>query len=181
MHMPGLFARSKDGIGGWELREQRQLLPVHPSYSAGFVPAADNACKYLFNTRMRHCAVLTETSGETELLHVFWSQVGDRPERILCTTLDISSEDWSEWRVVNSEPRDVLAPELSYEGADQPLVPSVRGQALEPVNQLRDPCIFVDRDGEGEARTWLMYACAGESGIGLARLSAAPVLMKGRL
>ncbi|MFT4571574.1 MAG: hypothetical protein ACI91F_002466 [Candidatus Binatia bacterium] len=51
------------------------------------------------------------------------------------------------------------------EGADQPLVPSIRSVAYGRVNQLRDPAVFVDGD-----RTFLHYALAGESGIGIAQL-----------
>ena len=37
----------------------------------------------------------------------------------------------------------------------------------EPVNQLRDPCLFCDH---GDGTWWLFYAVAGESGIAVARL-----------
>ena len=60
----------------------------------------------------------------------------------------------------------MLEPELAYEGAHQPLVPSERGAIHEPVRQLRDPCIF-----EEGGRTWLLYAVAGEQGIAIAELT----------
>ena len=52
-------------------------------------------------------------------------------------------------------------------GADEPCVPSIRGAVDEPVNQLRDPCLFCD---PGDGTWWLFYAVAGESGIAVARL-----------
>jgi hypothetical protein len=133
--MPGIFYRSEDGLSGFE---------------AGPV---------LFNRNMRHNAVLVRGH---ELL-VFWTQVGDVPERILLSRIDLRP-DWSEWQA--SEPREVLRPERDWEGADAPLEPSVRSVAYGHVNQLRDPAIF-----EEDGRTYLLYAVAGESGIGIAELT----------
>ena len=113
----------------------------------------------LFNADMRHNAVLKR--GST--LYVFWTQVGHTPERVLLSTIDVSPP-WSEWRT--SEPVEVLRPERSWEGADAPLEPSIRSVAYGQVNQLRDPAIF-----EEDGRTYLLYAVAGESGIGIAELS----------
>ena len=107
---------------------------------------------------MRHSALLVRE----DTLYVFWTQVGDIPERILLSTIDIS-RDWLEW--VESAAVDVLRPEETWEGADAPLLPSVRSVAYGHVNQLRDPAIYVDDD-----RVFLLYAVAGESGIALAEL-----------
>jgi hypothetical protein len=107
---------------------------------------------------MRHVAVLVR--GAT--LYVFWTQVGDAPERILVSTIDLSTE-WMQWQA--SAPVEVLRPERAWEGAGAPLAPSIRSTAYGPVNQLRDPAIYV----EGE-RVFLLYAVAGESGIALAEV-----------
>jgi hypothetical protein len=107
---------------------------------------------------MRHSALLVKD----DVLYVFWTQVGDVPERILLSTIDIS-EDWMNWK--ERQALDVLRPEKPWEGADAPLEPSVRSVAYGHVNQLRDPAIYV----EGE-KMYLLYAVAGESGIALAEL-----------
>jgi hypothetical protein len=112
----------------------------------------------LFNPRMRHAALLKRGN----VLRVFWTQVGDARERILLSHVDLSG-DWCSWR--ESEPVEVLRPELPWEGADAPLVPSVRSTAYGHVNQLRDPAILED-----EGRIYLFYAVAGESGIALAEV-----------
>jgi hypothetical protein len=112
----------------------------------------------LFNKNMRHNAVLV--SGDQLL--VFWTQVGDAPEHIKLSTIALRG-DWQQW--LESEPVEVLRPELSWEGADAPVEPSVRSSAYGLVNQLRDPAIFVD-DGE----TYLLYAIGGEAGIALAEV-----------
>ena len=112
----------------------------------------------LFNPNMRHSAVLVRE----DVLYVFWTQVGDAPERILLSTIDLGS-DWLSWQA--SAPTEVLRPERPWEGADAPLEPSFRSVAYGMVNQLRDPAIYVEGD-----RTYLLYAVAGESGIGIAEI-----------
>ena len=133
--MPGQFYRSKDGLRAFEPG------PV------------------LFNPKMRHSALLKRGN---ELL-VFWTQVGEAPERILLSRIDIGG-DWLGWR--ESPPVEVLRPERPWEGADALLVPSMRSTAYGHVNQLRDPAIF-----EENWRTYLLYAVAGESGIAIAEIS----------
>jgi len=134
MSMPGQFYRSRDGMSGFE-------------------PGP-----LLFNSDMRHSAVM-KRSGE---LWVFWTQVGETPERILLSRIDLSG-DWRNWK--DGAPVEFLRPERSWEGADAPLVPSVRSTAYGQVNQLRDPAIF-----EEDGRVYLLYAVAGESGIAIAEI-----------
>ena len=134
MAMPGQFYRSKDPLSGFEKG------PL------------------LFNPNMRHAALLKR--GAT--LFVFYTQVGDAPETILLSTIDLSC-DWTK----SSETRsvEVLSPERAWEGADAPLSPSLRSTACGHVNQLRDPAVF-----EENGRIYLLYAVAGESGIAIAEL-----------
>jgi hypothetical protein len=134
MAMPGQFYRSGDGM--------REFEPG----------------PLLFNSNMRHSAVM-KRSGE---LWVFWTQVGEAPERILLSRIDLSG-DWRNWK--DGAPVEILRPERSWEGADAPLVPSVRSTAYGQVNQLRDPAVF-----EEDGRVYLLYAVAGESGIAIAEI-----------
>jgi hypothetical protein len=135
--MPGILYRSGDGLSGFERGPQ------------------------LFGRDMRHSALLVRRD---ELL-VFWSRVGDSPERILCSRVPLRG-DWHDWGA--GSPAEVLAPEHPWEGASQPVEPSVRGWVDEPVRQLRDPAIFREDD-----RTYLLYSVAGESGIAIAELCPA--------
>ncbi|MDE0764343.1 MAG: hypothetical protein ACJ04O_10850 [Cellvibrionales bacterium] len=50
-----------------------------------------------------------------------------------------------------------------WEGANQPFIPSFRGKMGGPVNQLRDPFMFQDQDGQ----LYLVYAGGGEQAIGI--------------
>jgi len=108
---------------------------------------------------MRHSALLPR--GNT--LWVFWTQVGEAPERILLSRINLA-EDWHGWKEVGT-PIELLRPERSWEGANAPLIPSQRSTAYGQVNQLRDPAIF-----EEDGRVYLLYAVAGESGIALAEV-----------
>ena len=134
MAMPGQIYRSADGMTGFE---EGPLL---------------------FNPDMRHAALLLRG----DQLYVFWTQVGEAPERILLSVVDLSG-DWRAWK--ESEPIEVLRPEFDWEGADAPVEPSIRSTAYGHVNQLRDPAIF-----EEDGRVFLLYAVAGESGIAIAEV-----------
>ena len=134
MAMPGQFYRSQDGFTQFE---EGPLL---------------------FNPDMRHAALLLRG----DQLYVFWTQVGEAPERILLSTIDLTP-DWLKWR--ESDPVEILRPERDWEGADAPLEPSIRSTAYGHVNQLRDPAIFEEDDA-----VFLLYAVAGESGIAIAQV-----------
>lgn len=133
--MPGQLYRSADGLSGFEEGPR------------------------LFGPDMRHAAL--RLRGDT--LQVFYTQVGEAPERILLSTIDLSS-DWTDWK--NTEPVEVLRPERPWEGADAPLEPSLRSVAYGHQNQLRDPAIY-----EEDRHSYLLYAVAGERGIAIAELT----------
>jgi len=114
--------------------------------------------KVLGGGSIRHMAVLLD--GSTLL--VFYSVIGDAPERILLSSIRLDSGPPSSWEL--SPPIEVLRPELGYEGAQRPVAPSVKGPATN-VNQLRDPYVFQE-----DGKTYLFYGIAGESGIALAEL-----------
>ena len=112
----------------------------------------------LFVPEMRHAGLWLRGDD----LWVFWTRVGDVPERILLSTIDLR-KDWRDWK--DSEPREVRRPTRAFEGAEQPLQPSLRSSVDHLVNQLRDPYVYVE-DNVG----YLVYAVAGESGLAIARL-----------
>jgi hypothetical protein len=151
-HRETYYALAKANRGE---NEERSAILVYRSTDplSGFEPGpairADGA---------RHTAV--RVRGDT--LDVFYSRIGDCPERILHTTVDLRP-DWHEWSA--PDPETVLEPARDYEGADLAPVPSESGSTEERVCQLRDPAVFED-DGE----TYLLYTVAGERGIAAARL-----------
>ncbi len=132
--MPGIVFRSKDGLTGFERGPT------------------------LFPGTQRHTAL--RLRGDR--LEVFWTRVGDVPESILLSEVDLSG-DWMSWRA--GAEALVLRPEADWEGAALPLAPSWRGAINLPVNQLRDPCIL-----EENGRVLLYYAVQGEAGIAVADL-----------
>jgi hypothetical protein len=133
--MPGIFYRSRDGLAHFERGPK------------------------LFCDRTRHTAIWLR--GTT--LNVFYTRVGDCPERIMLATIELHP-DWTRW--APSDPVVLLEPELPYEGGDLPRVPSRRGLVSEPVCQVRDPAIFNEA-----GRTYLLYTVAGERGIAIAELN----------
>ncbi|HEX7708736.1 MAG TPA: hypothetical protein VF701_19905, partial [Thermoanaerobaculia bacterium] len=136
----------KDGNSGWGmlLRSSDGLTDFEPCGR--------------FIRRMRHAAVLLRD----RTLVVFYSRVGDAPERIVAATVDLA-EPWERWR--DSEPVEVLRPEEPYEGVAFRNVRSRYGAAVQ-VHQLRDPFVFDDGP-----RLFLIYSIAGESGLAMAELS----------
>jgi hypothetical protein len=137
LSQPGFLYRSRDGLRGFARGPQ------------------------LVEPAMRHAALALRGDA----LDVFYSRIGDAPERILVARVDLRG-DWQQWRAWPS--RDVLAPERPWEGGSLALEPSQRGAAYAPVRQLRDPAIF-----EEHGSRYLLYSAAGERGIGIARLSVA--------
>jgi len=107
----------------------------------------------------RHSAVLVR--GDTA--HVLWTRIGDAPERILHSTIDLRP-GWRDWRL--GPTAELMRPELPWEGAGLPVVPSEIGTAERPENALRDPCLF-----EEGGRAFMVYAGAGEQALGLAEIT----------
>lgn len=105
----------------------------------------------------------SETFLRGDILHIFYHRMGDCPEAVLHAEMKLAG-DWENWTA--SPPTVLLEPELTWEGADLPLEPSVMGAVDRRVRQLRDPAIFEDVDGS----LYMLYCGAGESGIGITSL-----------
>ena len=133
--MPGQLLRSREGFGDFETGPR------------------------LFGENQRHLAVLVR--GDT--LNVFWTRVGDAPERIYLSRVDMG-RDWTAWKA--GEPVEVLRPERAWEGAGLPVERSYRSATFVSANQLRDPAIY-----EEDGRVYLLYAVKGEAGIAIAELT----------
>ena len=78
-------------------------------------------------------------------------------------SLQLLLGDWMQWR--STPPVVVLEPERDYEGGTEALAPSARGLIMGPVQQLRDPAVYVEGDD-----IYLVYSVAGEYGLALARV-----------
>ena len=99
------------------------------------------------------------------MLFLFYSLIGDKPESILLTRINLDN-----WEPLTTQP--VLQPRTEYEGAHLPVMKSMPGSSTlrygGPVNELRDPCVY-----EEDGNLYLLYSLAGEYGIGLAQLYVA--------
>jgi hypothetical protein len=107
---------------------------------------------------VRHVALVCQD----DRLEVFFTRIGDAPERILMALVDLSRPPNS-WRAEGEV--EVLRPSLSWEGGDLPATPSRQGASRSPENAVRDPAIFREDD-----RIYLLYSVAGEHGIAIAEL-----------
>jgi len=132
--MPGQLYRSRDGLVGFEPGPKLTSEPI------------------------RHHAILIY-EGQC---YVFWTRVGDRPERILVSLLNFAVP-WEDWQL--GETREVHRAKKFWEGADMAPTASNYGAVMHRVNQLRDPAIF-QQDG----KVYLLYSIAGEQGISIGEL-----------
>jgi hypothetical protein len=143
----GLLYRSRDGLRGF-------------AEGPNPFPGSDLRDKEYNSPGPRHFAL--HQSGNR--LWIYYSNIGDAPERILRCHLELTN-GWQTWRT--SVPEEVLRPETEWEGARLPLKKSAAGAAKGQENALRDPAIFVE-----QGRVYLLYSVAGESGIAIAELNA---------
>jgi hypothetical protein len=125
------------------------------SFEVGPNPFADGP----YADRVRHVAIVRRDRR----LFVFFTAIGDAPERVMVSTIDLSG-DWHGWKV--SAPVELLRPEAPYECPGLPNVPSAAGEIEGPAQQLRDPAIF-----EEAGRTYLFYSICGEQGLAAAELT----------
>ncbi|MEP5340179.1 MAG: DNRLRE domain-containing protein [Algibacter sp.] len=113
--------------------------------------------------RVRHTGV--RVVGDQ--LHAFYSRRGDLQERIQLSTIDMTV-DWESWDPTYP-PIDILTPNPGWEGGNLTMDNSKTSDAIN-VNQLRDPDIFEDTDGQ----LYLIYTGSGEGGLGIAKLYETP-------
>jgi hypothetical protein len=136
----GQLLRSKDPLAAFE-------TGLNP-FAGG--PYAD---------RVRHVATLLRG----RMLYVFFTGIGDAPERVLLSTIDLTG-DWNSWKA--SPPVELLRPQAAYECPNLPNVPSAAGEIEGKAQQLRDPGVF-----EEAGKTYLFYSICGEQGLAAALLT----------
>ncbi len=106
----------------------------------------------------RHAGVLVKG----DKLHVVWTRIGDAPEQILYSNIDMS-RPWRYWYA--SDGKTILKPKFHWEGAHLPISTSTVGGLKQQEHALRDPFLFEDNE-----KVYMIYIGGGESSIGLARL-----------
>ena len=112
--------------------------------------------------KVRHVGLALR--GET--LYVFFSGIGDAPERILLSTIELKG-DWHMWKA--SAPQEVLAPREAWECAGLPPVPSKAGESEGRERALRDP--YLIEDG---GKVIMFYSYCGEQGLAAADVTSFP-------
>ncbi len=142
--------------GWWYSMSRLGLLSRSQEPLARFEPGPNPFRDGPYANRIRHVAVLKRDDA----LYVFFTAIGDMPERILVSKVPLSG-DWAHW--LATPPMEVLSPDASYECPALPLAPSEPGDVKGPVRQMRDPAVFEDG-----GRLVLFYSVCGEQGIAAA-------------
>ncbi len=114
-----------------------------------------------FDGRVRHPGIHLEE----DTLFVFYSRVGDTPERIQMSAIRLDIGTYDTWQPIFPH-MEILRTEEVWEGVELPIMPSESGSVHEMMHQLRDPDIFEDIDGS----LYLLYSGAAENALGIARL-----------
>lgn len=139
-----------------ELFERGPKLPIENEAFTDLTDTSKNIDQGVYRTR--HPGL--HLRGHE--LDIYYSNVGDHPERIKRTTVDLRP-DWTEWK--GTSPVEILRTETNYEGVDQPIETSNGGASHDPVHQVRDPYIYTE-----DNRKYLVYSVAGEKGLGIAEI-----------
>jgi len=149
----------KRGLYHYAIGRLGMLYRSNDPLSAAFEKDHDAFIATPLSGRVRHVAL----RQRADTLEIYFSAIGDAPEQILVSTIDLS-RPWTQWRA--SPPKRVLLPEMDYECVSLPIAKSVEGLARTPVRELRDPAIHEDEIG----RTYLLYTTCGEQAIAIATL-----------
>lgn len=149
-----VFKRAGQFYGMARLGQLLRAKDPSSSFELGSNPFRDGP----YANRVRHVALLPHKN----YLDVFFSAIGDAPEKILHTTIPMMG-DWTQWRATEYE--EVLTPQTKYECPEMPTVPSQSGEIYGPAKQLRDPALFHEGD-----KVYLFYTVCGEQGVGGAEI-----------
>jgi hypothetical protein len=124
-----------------------------------FVAGPNPFREHSYAGKVRHVALVKRDNR----LLVFFTAIGDAPERVLMSTIDLNG-DWEDWRA--SPAVDILSPATNYECVGLPIAASAGGDIDVPARQIRDPFVF-----EEDGRTVLFYSSCGEQGISAAEIT----------
>jgi hypothetical protein len=148
----GNLWRSKSGASPFEQGPN----PFDPSLSDEIWHNTDGSIRHL---------ALSESNGT---MRIFYTCIGDAPERIYCSSMDLSEPNWMNWRV--HDKTEIMRPVEDYEGVGISLTKSKGGAAKKPEHALRDPDILTVGGGD----TYLFYSVMGEQGIAVAQIASIP-------
>ncbi len=123
------------------------------------VYAAENNLSVPIKIRHMHC------HREGNMLHILFSTTVDTPERIYYTKIILSKKGISDWK--HEKISLVFSARENWEGASLPPELSVSGPAKKPLNEVRDPYIFKDKNNS----FYMIYCAGGEQALGIASIS----------
>lgn len=111
-----------------------------------------------YDGAVRHLCVIIESNS----LIVFYTKIGDKPEKIYFSKLNLKLDE-KKWFF--KKEFELMRPEKNFEGKDIKLTKSMPGDTLKPENALRDPHVLKILNNY-----FLTYCVKGEFGIAIAEL-----------
>lgn len=152
----GYFYGMSKGGNLWRSRDGLTLFEPGPN---PFRPELSHELWHNEAGSIRHLAL----NATGDVLGVFYSRIGDAPERIVSSRIHVADPDWNRWSSEGEE--EVIRATEPYEGGDLPVTASSSGPAQGEENALRDPYVL-NQDG----KEYLFYTVRGEKGIALCEL-----------
>lgn len=126
-----------------------------------------------------HIVHRMERDRERTIFFVFYTLIGDLPEKVMLGNIDVSVgfKDWMKWKMLPGP--IILKPQYWYEHGGAPPVASKPGAATEILYEIRDPHFLPDDAQElddgaliGDILSGLLfYTVQGENRIAMAKLS----------
>jgi hypothetical protein len=134
---------------------KKSFLGTWSSVGNPFTGGARGRSSHNYVGAVRHVGILRLADE----LYVFFTKIGDSPERVLgaCLVLEKKGPK-SVFRV--SDTHEIFSPLEKWEGAKLEVIPSSKGASVHQENALRDPFPFIDRDS---GIVHFFYVGGGES------------------
>ena len=118
-----------------------------------------NEILHNYDGSVRHFSILIERN----ILYIFYTKIGDMPERIYYTSLKLNKDD-ANWKFKNEI--ELIRPTKKFEGSKLPLKKSKAGDTKKPENALRDPYMVKIYNNY-----YIFYCVKGEFGIAIAKIN----------
>jgi len=128
-----MFNRGDHFYGMARLGQLLRAKDPSSNFELGPNPFQDGPCA----NSVLHVALLAYEN----YMDVFFSAIGDAPEKILHTTV-LMIGDGTQWRATAYQ--EVLTPQTKYGCPEMPAAPSQTGEIHGPAKQLRDPALFLE-------------------------------------
>ncbi len=145
-------------VKGGDLWRSKQINFKYKKYQNLITQKVSKTNLHNKNKSIRHVGILKKKN----YLHCVFSRIGDKPERIFYTKINLHKK-FEKWKF--QKIKELIRPIFAYEGSNIKLKKSKPGDAPKPENALRDPYLFSDK-----GKTYLIYCVKGEKNFAICEL-----------